>query len=363
MEVEARAIFSKIDRDGDGNLSPLELLSGLSDFGVPDAAIEMLFIQLDADGDGQISLDEWLDGFVRYQKLVGANTSAETFPPVLAVLRPVSENSAFAGDGDGCAVCLSMPFQPRRFDCPAKHLLCEACTVAWAAHPHSVDCPVCPPGALPAKPEAPQLDKNTSASLQATLVCCPVTGRSVRLKELRPHIRSLMADQGQSGLLVPNVLLSYTAESGAAEAEEPAAAEPDRLVLPALAAAPAPAAVGGGLKREQPWPEPASPAEAAIAEQQQQYEERLAAALSSGTALFSLADSWWLSGEDELLLGLLENLVDDSGHSKSVEGLGRLGASRLRCGQFEAALKVFDQAIALNPDGLPPAREHTSPAA
>ena len=132
MEVEARAVFAKLDRDGDGTLSPLELISGLSDFGVDDVQIEMLFIQLDADGDGEISMEEWLDGFVRYQKLVTARASAAaTFPPVLAVLRPVSENSAFAGDDGGCAVCLALPFQPRQFDCLEKHLLCEACAACF----------------------------------------------------------------------------------------------------------------------------------------------------------------------------------------------------------------------------------------
>jgi hypothetical protein len=39
MDVEARAIFAKLDSDGDGNLSPLELVAGLSDFGVDDLAI------------------------------------------------------------------------------------------------------------------------------------------------------------------------------------------------------------------------------------------------------------------------------------------------------------------------------------
>lgn len=132
MDVEAKAVFAALDRDGDGNLSPSELICGLSDFGVDDMQIEMLFIQLDADGDGQISMEEWLDGFVRYQKLVAVQSNiAPTFPPVLAALQPVSENSAFAGDDGGCAICLSMPLQPRRFDCPEKHLLCEACTVAW----------------------------------------------------------------------------------------------------------------------------------------------------------------------------------------------------------------------------------------
>jgi hypothetical protein len=52
--TEARAIFKMLDKNGDGTLSPLELSSKLSDFGIADEAIQSLFILLDRDGDGEV---------------------------------------------------------------------------------------------------------------------------------------------------------------------------------------------------------------------------------------------------------------------------------------------------------------------
>eukprot|EP01051_Picozoa_sp_SAG22_P021721 SAG22_NODE_4911_length_1120_cov_1.913043_1_plen_175_part_10 len=173
---------------------------------------------------------------MRYQKLVLSKTQqGATFPLVLAVLEPSSDSSSFAGDEACCAVCLSLPFQPRRYDCPRKHLLCEACTVAWQefAAQRTGACPACPPELLPPNPDAPVHDKNASQSLQATLISCPATGAPVRLKELRKHLQKLGA-----GLLVPGALLTYGTSCG----DEPAAAEEDGsadaadgpLVLPPL---------------------------------------------------------------------------------------------------------------------------------
>ena len=53
--AEARAIFKMIDTDGDGTLSPLELSSKLSDFGISDEEIQSLFMLLDSDGDGEVA--------------------------------------------------------------------------------------------------------------------------------------------------------------------------------------------------------------------------------------------------------------------------------------------------------------------
>eukprot|EP01052_Picozoa_sp_SAG31_P029670 SAG31_NODE_2967_length_4841_cov_4.952552_6_plen_120_part_00 len=67
-------MFDRIDKDGDGSLSQIELSSGLSDFGLMDEQIEMLFFQLDANSDGRISLDEWLGGFGKYTDTVAKVT-------------------------------------------------------------------------------------------------------------------------------------------------------------------------------------------------------------------------------------------------------------------------------------------------
>ena len=116
---------------------------------------------------------------------------------VLAVLQPSSDVSSFAGDEACCAVCLSLPFQPRRYDCARKHLLCEACTVAWQESDtqRTGACPVCPPELLPPNRHPPTFDKNSSRSLQATLVSCPRVV-SFCLRTTREKLRSAHSSQG-----------------------------------------------------------------------------------------------------------------------------------------------------------------------
>ncbi len=49
---DATAVFKAIDSNNDGVLSPQELHTRLSDFGLPNEEITRLFMALDTDGDG-----------------------------------------------------------------------------------------------------------------------------------------------------------------------------------------------------------------------------------------------------------------------------------------------------------------------
>ena len=51
-QAEALALFSRLDLNGDGELSHEELAAELSDFGMAELQIEQLFSTLDLNGDG-----------------------------------------------------------------------------------------------------------------------------------------------------------------------------------------------------------------------------------------------------------------------------------------------------------------------
>merc|ERR1711865_880947 len=65
-EAEALALFARIDTDGDGELTLEELMTELSDFGMADAEIDLLFSSLDNNNDGGINQDEWVRGYGMY---------------------------------------------------------------------------------------------------------------------------------------------------------------------------------------------------------------------------------------------------------------------------------------------------------
>jgi len=67
---EAEAVFKHIDTDGNGLLDPCEMQCRLSDFGVEDQNIELLFYRLDLNQDGVIDLDEFIGGYGQYLNLL-----------------------------------------------------------------------------------------------------------------------------------------------------------------------------------------------------------------------------------------------------------------------------------------------------
>jgi hypothetical protein len=38
-------------------------------------------------------MEEWLEGFAKYQALIGVDSRAETFPPIMGVLEPTNPHS------------------------------------------------------------------------------------------------------------------------------------------------------------------------------------------------------------------------------------------------------------------------------
>jgi len=67
---EAEAVFKHIDTNGDRELDPRELQCRLSDFGVQDQNIELLFYRLDLNHDGVIDLEEFIAGYDQYLNLL-----------------------------------------------------------------------------------------------------------------------------------------------------------------------------------------------------------------------------------------------------------------------------------------------------
>ena len=78
---EAKAVFESMDANGDGELDAQELQCRLSDFGVEDQHIELLFYKLDTNHDGVIDLGEFVEGYDQYMSLV---TTGEFKKPAAA---------------------------------------------------------------------------------------------------------------------------------------------------------------------------------------------------------------------------------------------------------------------------------------
>ena len=70
---DAMVVFQAIDTDSSGSISTDELSGALSDFGLPDAAIEQLTMQLvmmlDTNKDGVIDKQEWVRGYPQWKQL------------------------------------------------------------------------------------------------------------------------------------------------------------------------------------------------------------------------------------------------------------------------------------------------------
>ena len=69
----AASVFKELDTDNDGDLSYTELSCRLADFGLGDDEIEALFTKLDKDGNGRISAEEFAEGF---EHVLGAGVLA-----------------------------------------------------------------------------------------------------------------------------------------------------------------------------------------------------------------------------------------------------------------------------------------------
>ena len=72
--TESSALFDSLDVDKIGTLTPNELTARLSDFGLADELIEVLFYRLDTNHDGVVSKEEFAAGYGEYLKIVGSTT-------------------------------------------------------------------------------------------------------------------------------------------------------------------------------------------------------------------------------------------------------------------------------------------------
>jgi hypothetical protein len=102
--TEARAMFKVLDTDGDGRLSSSEMSSRLSDFGVADEQIELLFFRMDLDGDGFIDMEEWEECWKAglYQQAVGLQWVA---PKDKQLVEKKTGKVIKAGALGNCGVC------------------------------------------------------------------------------------------------------------------------------------------------------------------------------------------------------------------------------------------------------------------
>ena len=64
--MSAHEIFGRIDKDGNGNVSPDELAVHLLGLGVDEDQVSALFLQLDLNSDGKITLEEFKAGYAAY---------------------------------------------------------------------------------------------------------------------------------------------------------------------------------------------------------------------------------------------------------------------------------------------------------
>jgi hypothetical protein len=71
---ESTAVFDALDAAKSGVLTPNELTARLSDFGIDDQLIEVLFYRLDTNGDGVVSKDEFEAGYAEYLKVLGSTS-------------------------------------------------------------------------------------------------------------------------------------------------------------------------------------------------------------------------------------------------------------------------------------------------
>ena len=84
IRMQAVGVFESIDRDDSGTLSPSELSWRLSDFGVADELIEILFYRLDLNHDGEISKEEFVTGYGEYLRVVrGDKPQANPVSPLV----------------------------------------------------------------------------------------------------------------------------------------------------------------------------------------------------------------------------------------------------------------------------------------
>lgn len=67
IQAEADAVFTVIDTDGSGGISPSELRDHLAGMGLPTPDIRRFFIALDANADGKISRHELRSSFRKYE--------------------------------------------------------------------------------------------------------------------------------------------------------------------------------------------------------------------------------------------------------------------------------------------------------
>ena len=63
---DAAAIFSSLDQNEDGELSPEELATELLSRGVDEEQVSELFAKLDTNANGRISLAEFTQGYNHY---------------------------------------------------------------------------------------------------------------------------------------------------------------------------------------------------------------------------------------------------------------------------------------------------------
>merc|ERR1712228_926897 len=69
VEADADAVFSIIDKDGNGMIEREELRDHLSKAGYAMKAVDMIFDKLDTNADGMISREELRVGFLKYTPL------------------------------------------------------------------------------------------------------------------------------------------------------------------------------------------------------------------------------------------------------------------------------------------------------
>jgi len=69
IHQDADAVFSVIDKDGNGSISADELTTHLVSCGYKPEAVKKIFATLDTDGDGELSREELRAGMVNYTPL------------------------------------------------------------------------------------------------------------------------------------------------------------------------------------------------------------------------------------------------------------------------------------------------------